>query len=186
MLDPVGISAISIGFGILFLMGAVHKVTGLAEFRATLEDYRLFPASISDAMAIVVIAVEGVLGTAWLFLADRRIVAAATITLLFAYAGAIAINLQRGRAHISCGCSLGRSAGGVDLLSGWLVGRNLLLAAIAAAALLPVTERSFGALDYFTLAAAVAGGTPLFAAANQLIHNRAAIGNWRRGKSRDD
>ena len=186
MLDPVAISAISIGFGILFLMGAVHKVTALAEFRAILANYRLFPPKAVSVLALAVVGIEGSLGLGWLFLPDRQSVALATINLLFLYALAIGVNLRRGRTHISCGCNFGQAAGGADVLSGWLVARNLLLAAIAAVAVLPVAERSFGWLDYLTLAAALASGTLLFAAGNQLIRNRAAFGNWRQSTYRNE
>jgi hypothetical protein len=186
VLDPVAISAISIGFGILFLMGAVHKVTALAGFRAILADYRLFPRKTVNILALAVVGIEGSLGLGWLFLPDRQIVALATIILLLLYGFAIAVNLHRGRTHISCGCSFGQSAGGADVLSGWLVARNLLLAAMAAVAFLPVAERSFGILDYLSLAAALASGTLLFAAGNQLIRNRAAFGNWRQSTYRNE
>ncbi len=45
--------------------------------------------------------------------------------------------------------------------------------------MLPVSEREYGALDVFTLAAAVLVCVFLFAAGNQLIRNRAAISAWR-------
>ncbi len=186
MLDPLVATAISIGFGMLFLLGAVHKLTALGEFRAILGDYRLLPAAGVAASAVVIGGVEAGLGLAWLFMPDKGVVAAATATLLFVYAGAIAFNLHRGRTHISCGCSFSQSAGGVELLSGWLVARNLLLAGSALVGGLPHAERSLGALDYVTLVAALAAAMLLFAAANQLIQNRAAIGSWRRGTVRDD
>ena len=186
MLDPLVATAISIGFGIMFLLGAVHKLTALAEFRAILADYRLLPAKAVDSSALAVIGAEACLGLGWLFAPETRVVASATAILLLVYAAAIAVNLRRGRTHISCGCGFGQFAGGVDLLSGWLVARNLLLVAVAALGSLPAAERTFGALDYVTLAAALATSMLLFVCANQLIQNRAAIASWRRGAARDE
>ncbi len=186
MLDPVIAAALFLGLGTLFLLGAVHKATALAEFRTVLAGYRVLPENLVKVTALAVTAVEAGIGLAWLLLADKRAVATATIVLLLVYAGAIALNLLRGRRHIDCGCSFGRSAGGGEFLSGWLVGRNLVLAALAATAGLPVINRTLGALDYVTLAAALAAGTLLFATANQLIQNRAAAGGSRRSRIRND
>jgi hypothetical protein len=186
VLDPLVVTTISVGFGLLFLLGAVHKLTGIAEFRAILGDYRIMPAGLVAPAAVGVGVIEAGLGTGWLFAADKSAVAIATASLLLAYAAGIAVNLLRGRTHISCGCSFGRAAGGDDLLSWGLVARNLVLVTGAALATLPVSARAFGGLDYFTLATALAAAVLLFAASNQLIRNRAAISAWRRTVPRDD
>ena len=186
MLDPLVLSAVSVAFGLLFLLGAVHKLTALDEFRPILADYRLLPAGLVPVMAPTIGVLEGAIGVAWLFAPDKALPAVATAALLMLYACGIAINLRRGRTHISCGCSFGRSAGGDDLLSWGLVSRNLVLVVVAAVALLPAGQRSFGGLDFFTLAAALLVAVLLFAASNQLIRNRAAIQAWRRPARRDD
>jgi hypothetical protein len=186
VLDPLVVTAVSVGFGLLLLLGAVHKLTGIAAFRAILADYRIMPAGLVAPVAIGVGVMEAGLGAAWLIAADKSVPAIATVALLLVYATGIGVNLLRGRTHISCGCSFGRAAGGDDLLSWGLVGRNLVLAACAATAMLPATARAFGGLDYFTLVTALAAAVLLFAASNQLIRNRAAIQAWRRTVTRDD
>lgn len=186
MLDPLVLTVVSVAFGLLFLLGAVHKLTALDEFRPILADYRLLPAGLVPAAAVGVGVTEALIGAAWLFAADQLVPAIATAALLLLYALGIAINLGRGRTHISCGCSFGRSAGGDDLLSWGLVIRNLVLVILAAAALLPAGQRSFGSLDYFTLVATLLVTVLVFAASNQLIRNRAAIRAWRRPVRRDD
>jgi hypothetical protein len=95
------------------------------------------------------------------------------------YAAAIAINLRRGRAHISCGCGFGGASGGDQPLSWWLVARNLLLGALALLATLPATSRALGAYDWLTLALALAASGLLYAGASQLMRNGASISSWR-------
>jgi len=186
VLDPLVVTTVSVAFGLLFLLGAVHKLTSLTEFRAILADYRLLPTAVVAPVAAGVGVLEAGLGAAWLFAADKSLPAIVTVALLSVYAAGIAINLFRGRTHISCGCSFGRSAGGDDLLSWGLVGRNLVLVAGAGTAMLPATGRGFGGLDYFTLVAGLLAAVLLFAASNQLIRNRAAIQAWRRTVQRHD
>ncbi len=186
MLDPLVLTVVSVAFGLLLLLGAVHKLTALDEFRLILADYRLLPAGMVPAAAIGIGLVEAAIGAAWLFAPGKALAAVATATVLLLYALGIAINLGRGRTHISCGCSFGRSAGGNDLLSWGLVVRNLVLVIVAGAALLPAGPRSLGSLDFFTLAATLLIAVLLFAASNQLIRNRAAIRAWRRPVTRDD
>lgn len=186
MLDPLVLTVVAVAFGLLFLLGAVHKLTALEEFRPILADYRLLPAGLVPAAAIGIGVIEALIGAAWLFTPAKALPAIATAALLLLYALGIAINLGRGRTHISCGCSFGRSAGGDDLLSWGLVVRNMVLVNVAGAALLPAGQRSFGSLDFFTLVATLLVAILVFAASNQLIRNRAAIRAWRRPVARDD
>jgi hypothetical protein len=186
VLDPLVLSLVSFAFGLLFLVGALHKLAALGEFREVLAGYRLVPNGWIPAAAFGIGVAEAVIGIGWLF-ADAKIwPALATIGLLTVYATGMAVNLARGRTHISCGCSFGPSTGRADLLSWGLVGRNVVLALTAGLAMLPVSERDYGALDVFTLAAAVLVCVLLFAASNQLIRNRAAISAWRRPVPRHD
>ncbi|MFD2428852.1 MauE/DoxX family redox-associated membrane protein [Sphingobium scionense] len=76
--------------------------------------------------------------------------------LLSLFAGAMAINIARGRSHIDCGC--GRSQ--LRHPIGWpLVIRNLLLVALVAPRLLPTPP-----LSVLDIATAAAGGIALFLA----------------------
>ncbi len=186
MLDPLVLTSISVAFGLLFLLGAVHKLTALEDFRPILADYRLLPAGLVPAAAVGIGGIEAAIGAAWLFAPDKRLPAIATTALLLLYALGIATNLGRGRTHISCGCSFGRSAGGNDLLSWGLVIRNLVLVLVASLALLPAAQRDFGSMDFFTLAATLLVAVLVFATSNQLIRNRAAIRAWRRPVQHDD
>jgi hypothetical protein len=125
--------------------------------------------------------VEILLGGSW-FLPGygQALTTIASASLLGLYALAIGINLHRGRVHFDCGCSFGGKDDSEQFLSGGLVVRNLILIAAALVTLFPATSRSFGAGDYATLTAVLLAATLLFAAANQLISNRAAINTWRK------
>jgi len=186
MLDPLVLAVISIGFGLLFLLAAVHKLTGLQRFRAVLADYRIMPRAAVPLFAAALPAVEIAVGLGWLFSGRHGAVALATVVLLVLYTAAIALNLLRGRVHISCGCGFGKAGEGDDMLSWGLVLRNLALMAAALASLAPLGSREMRVFDYFTLVLALLVIALLFAAANQLIRNAAAINSWRRPGKRHD
>jgi hypothetical protein len=100
--------------------------------------------------------------------------------LLGIYALAIGINIHRGRVHFDCGCGFGGKSDNEQYLSSGLVFRNVILMALALLVLLPVEVRELGFSDYATLMAALLACLLLFAAANQLLTNRAAINTWRK------
>jgi hypothetical protein len=176
MIDPLLSLALSAGFALLLAAAAWHKVASHASFVEALEGYRLLPAALLQPAGWILPAVEAGLAVAWLA-GSGQVAAAGTSALLVVYGGAIAINLARGRVHIACGCGLGASA---DVrLSGWLVARNVLLAAVAGGAALPVAERALTAYDWLTLLAACATALLLYAASSQLLQNGAAIASWR-------
>ncbi len=184
MLDPLIVKASSIGLGLMFLVAAYHKFAEGPEFRATLYDYRVLPAALVPVAARVIPVVELLLGGSWLvFYYQPTLTAVASAVLLGIYALAIGVNLARGRLHIDCGCGFGGKTDSEQLITGGLVFRNLILLGIALLTLLPTTSRAFSAGDYVTLCAVLLVATLLFAAANQLIANRASINTWR--KERD-
>jgi hypothetical protein len=179
MLDPLILKLVSIGFGLLFLLAAVHKLTALERFRATLAAYELLPGMLIAPLSVFVPILEAVLGTAWLFGYAPVSVALASAVLLAAYTSSITINLFRGRVHIDCGCGMASTAGGDQQLSWGLVVRNCILIVAALAATLPASERTIGLVDYVTLIAGLLAIVLLYGAANQLMNNGAAIGTWR-------
>jgi hypothetical protein len=151
-------------------------------FRAVLLDYRLLPAALVPLAAWTVAAAELLIGMLWFAggTVPALVTASATAALLATYALAVAINLLRGRVHISCGCGL--SGSGNERLSWALVWRNgvLVLAAIAAA--VPATTRELQWLDYVTLLAALGAITLIYVGSAQLLGNAAAIGTWRNAR----
>ena len=179
MLDPLVLKLVSIGFGLLLPLAAVHTLTALQKFRATLTAYEILPSPILAPVSIIVPIIEAILGTAWLLAIQPVMVALASAVLLASYTSAITINLFRGRIHIDCGCTMGSSAGRDQQLSWGLVARNALLISAALTATVPATERAIGFVDYVTLVAGLLAIVLLYGAANQLLNNGAAIGTWR-------
>jgi hypothetical protein len=158
------------GAGVLtlvFARSAAHKVAEFSFFRATLGEYRLLPAlfvgPIAIALAIAEVATIGSL----LLPITRAAGAGVAMCLLSLYAAAMAINLQRGRYRIDCGC------GGPGQMISWsLVVRNVVLTGVA----------SFVALNTAALES-IPAGTPvafggvllcwlLLAIFDQIIGNR--------------
>jgi hypothetical protein len=184
MIDPIVGDLISISFGLMFLLAAVHKLSARAEFQAVLADYRVMPASVVPLATILLPGCEIALGLAWLF--SSIDVWLPTAGLLLVYSAGITINLLRGRVHISCGCGFGRSSSADDALSWGLVLRNAVLLGAAVVMAMPTAPRTHGMTDYFTLIAGLIAILFLFTAANQLIRNAAAINSWRRPVARHD
>lgn len=183
MIDPLVGRAIATAFALLWLLAAWHKVSAGERFVATLGEYRLLPTALTRPVARVLPMVEAALGLAWLTGLAPGWTAALTAALLGAYALAIAINLARGRVHIDCGCGLGAAAAADPSLTWWLVARNLVLGIVAMAAVLPLSQRELGLLDWLTLVFALLACVALYAGVSQLLRNGAAIASWR--KSRD-
>ena len=179
MLDPLILKLVSIGFGLLLLLAAVHKLTALPKFRATLSAYEIMPGALIAPASMLVPIIEALLGAAWLIGLEPTFVAMTTTALLASYMSAIAINLLRGRVHIDCGCTMGASAGRDQQLSWGLVARNAILIMAALAATVPTSERAIGFVDYVTLVAGLLAIILPYGAANQLLNNNAAIGTWR-------
>lgn len=183
MIDPLIIKTLSLAFGILLLGAAWHKVSAFATFRAVLADYRLVPPLSVPTAAFLVPLLEFILGAAWLASLALPTVGLVTASLLGVYAAAIAINLLRGRVHISCGCGFGRSNDEDEPLSWWLVARNAVLIGAALIAAAPPSARELGVLDWLTIAAALVASTLLYFGASQLLRNGSVIRSW--SKPRD-
>ena len=180
MSDPFVVRIISLGFMLLFVLAAAHKLTGLATFQAVLTDYRLLPPTLVPLIALAVPVLELLLGVGWLISAYTPTVAYTSAGLLTAYTVAMGINLIRGRVHIGCGCGFGGASPDDQPLSVGLLLRNVVLVIVALLATFPVPERQLGIVDNLTLVAALLASTLLYAAANQLLQNGAAISSWRK------
>ncbi len=144
---------------ILLAAGAAKLGSG-REFAAVVRNYRLLPNALVKWVAYAVPVAEIVVAVG--LLTGYGLGTAATgAALLFAlFAGAIAVNLLRGRRHITCGCFGG---GKGDVLTWGLVLRNLTLTCAAAvvwltAAVAPGSEK-LSALD--TLYMMLASGAVL-------------------------
>lgn len=146
MIDPVVSLSIRAGFALLFAVSAVEKAKAPSVFILQLEQYQLLPKSLLGVVGASIILLE--LGVATLLITPLYYEGVLFGTLLLSvYAGAILINLLRGRIWMDCGC-LGTGGEG---LSYWLVIRNLTLLTILLIALIPPGQRQLLWLDYWTV-----------------------------------
>ncbi len=166
-LDPAIHISLRTALALLFVTAAIHKLRDVAAFSHVLRNYRLLPDVLTPIMAGMLIATElGIAVTLLLFSASDASLAAAA--LLATYAGAIGINLARGRQHIDCGCA-GRAQR--QSLSRGLVLRNLVLCVAALATALPPATRTLASLDGMTIAGALAFLCLMYATVNGLLAN---------------
>ncbi len=163
-MDPVIDLTARLALGLLFLVAAGHKLREPARFVATLADYRLLPARLAGIAAALVTGAELAVVAA---LAVRPPAGrAGAAALLGLYAGAVALNLARGRRHIDCGCT-GPAAR--RPIGGWLVARNLLLAGVALVGLAPLAPRPLVWVDGVTVIAAVGALAACWTATDRLL-----------------
>jgi Methylamine utilisation protein MauE len=163
-MDPALDLTFRAGLALLFASAALHKLRDPRGFMATLADYRLLPARLAAAAGLALMGTE--LAVVAALVIARRAGLAGTAALLLLYAGAMAINLARGRRHIDCGCT-GPAAR--RAISGRLVTRNVALAGLALAALAPVAQRGLLWIDGVTIAAATVALAACWAAMDRLL-----------------
>jgi len=163
MSDPALQLVVRIAGACLFFAAASHKLRDRAGFGAALAGYRLLPGWSVPVAAVLLGVAE--IGLGFALLATPRAGAGAA-GLLALYACAVGVNLARGRRHIDCGCG-----GSPQPLSGWLVARNLVLAAAFAACAAPSSARALAILDAVTIGAGVAALALLWAAIDVAIAN---------------
>lgn len=122
MLGALGSGA----FGALFLFTGIGKATDSARFASDIAAYRLLPLDAAFPAAYAIIVTETLLGI-WLFSGAATLAAGlVSAVLLLVFAGAMGINVARGRTHLSCGC-----IPGVDARLSWAsVFRNVSLAVL--------------------------------------------------------
>jgi hypothetical protein len=169
-MDPVVGLALRALLALLLGGAALAKLRDLRGFAAAVAGYRLLPAALAVPAAAGFVAAELALAAGlWTPLRAEASLGAAALLVL--YAGAIAVNLARGRREIDCGCGgpLGRQS-----LSEGLVLRNLVWASAALACALPEAPRTLAWLDLVSLGAAVSCGAALQAASSALLARPAA------------
>ena len=180
-MGPFLLQFVSLGFTLLFLLAAVHKLTGLEDFQAAVRDYQIIPSGLVPLPARLFPIVEVWLALGWLFASQIQVVAYASAGLLATYGLGMGINLVRGRVHIGCGCGFGGALQHEQQLSVGLVLRNVGMAITALVATLPGPQRELGVGEHVMLVGAVVVGALLYATATQLFQNRVAIKSWRKG-----
>jgi hypothetical protein len=165
-MDPVVDATLRAALALLFGAAAMHKLRDLRRFRATLADYQLVPLRFVPLVALGLAGIEAIAAATLVATPARRATALAAAALLLVYGAAIGINLVRGRRHIDCGCA-GPAAS--RPLSGWLVARNVLLAALALAGTAPLQPRPLLWIDGFTVVAASVVLAALYASFDRML-----------------
>jgi hypothetical protein len=145
VLDSLVQLTLVLSLAALFAAAALHKLLTLSAWPAVVGNYRLVPDALAGTVASALLVAEVVTAGALLWIPARAAGACGAAALLVTYAAAIAINLQRGRTSIDCGCFGLPARPGI---SGWMVGRNLLLALLALTLLVPPNGRPLSLGEY--------------------------------------
>jgi hypothetical protein len=167
-LDPALLGVARASLALLFAAAAAHKLRDPRRFAARVAAYELLPGWAAAPLARALALAELALCVSLAWPGTARGAALGAAGLLVLYAGAIALNLRRGRRALDCGCGFAPRPLGRDLLL-----RNALLAAVALLAALPASPRALGALDACTIACATAVAAALFAAQDVAAAQRA-------------
>lgn len=147
-LDPAIGWALRLVLAAIFARAVYAKLRDPREFADAIRAYELLPAPLCSAAAAALLAAELALLVGLLLPATGSAAAGCAAGLLLLYSAAIVVNLLRGRRDIDCGC-----AGPLrkQPLHELLVLRNLLYAAIAGIAALPLAARELVWLDAATI-----------------------------------
>ena len=174
--DPVvGASALLL---VAAVMGgaALHKLRDGAAFRETVRDYRLLPDALAAIGAVLVVLAEIAAVGLLLVPVTRTVGAILSGALLVLYAGAIGINLARGRTEIDCGCTW---SGSGQTISAWLLLRNAALLPFAYLAGAEWADRAFGLADSIVALAASLALLVCYHGADRLIANWSGLRTFR-------
>ena len=168
--DPVLHAVAVAALVALWLHAGTVKLRDRLRFEGALAGYRLVPGALVLPASLVLPVLELLLAAGLVWPASRPAAALGSALLLALYAVAIAINLARGRGAIDCGCG-----GTPRPLHPWLVGRNLVLAGVSLALLVPTAARELVWLDGASAALALAAAVGLHATLEQWLHNAQAM-----------
>lgn len=171
-LDPIFLAVLRVALALLLLSAALHKLRDLPAFVGVLADYRLLPPATLPPTARGIACAEAVAALALVTPGTGPAPALATAGLLALYAGAIAVNLARGRRFVACGCA---GPAGDQRLHGGLVLRNAVLVFAALVAALPVAGRTLVWVDALSLLGGVAGAALAYAAADVALANASRL-----------
>jgi hypothetical protein len=172
-LEPVLSWILALCCAVLLTWAAVHKLAQWRDFISVVDNYRIVHARLVSSAAAIVTTSE--LSASLLLLppVTRPYGALAAALLFAAYAGVIALNLLRGRTSIDCGCA---TASKRRRIGAWMVWRNVVLAAAASLAAVPMSARNLSAPDVLSICASVTALALLYAAFDQLAATTSKTG----------
>ena len=165
MIDPVIELSLRLALALLFAAAAWHKMSDRIHFGATVSGYRLLPSWLVAPLTWLLPSAEASIAFGLLWPPTRQLAAVGAAMLLLVYAGAIGVNLARGRREIDCGCFA--SSARVPL-SHWLVARNVILIVAAFILVMPVRPRTLIWIDVLTITTAVTTLSLLWSAGQRL------------------
>lgn len=177
MIDPAVGALLAGTFALLFASAALHKLRDLTRFAEAFRAYEVLPAG-AARLAWLVPLLELIVAAGMLAAGSRAGASATAAALLLGYACAIAINLRRGRRDLACGC------GGPEErrpIAAWMVWRNLILAGLLGAMLLPWAPRPMQPADALTIGAGTAVAALLYMSLDRLLARVAPRGALLRG-----
>jgi hypothetical protein len=166
MIDPALSLMIVLGIAALLAVAGGQKLKNLAIFTHTFAAYRLLPDGAARSLAWSIPCAEVGIAAALLWPASRSWAVAGAIGIFLGYAAALALNLARNRRDIDCGCA---GPGERRSIAGWMVWRNLVLAASLGAAALPGIARPLTGVDFLTVAGGLAAAIILYGAVDRLL-----------------
>ncbi|HEX4270724.1 MAG TPA: MauE/DoxX family redox-associated membrane protein [Rhizomicrobium sp.] len=105
--DLAGIVAVAgqVCVGLVFIVAGAQKMRHWSILRGVIANYRLLPEEMVAPAASLLPLVEAITGIALLSGVAWPQAQLAAILLLGLFAAAMAINIERGRSHIDCGCN---------------------------------------------------------------------------------
>jgi Methylamine utilisation protein MauE len=165
-LDPgVGYLLVT-AYAAFFGWAAFLKGSNIRAFTEVLGHYRLLPKLMAPIAALLVLLCEAAIAVLLLLPHTRAIAAIMGAGLCLLYSLAIGINLKRGRRNLDCGCS-----GPLKdrPISGWMLWRNLALAATLLIICLPWSSRALNGVDLITIGAGALGLALLYRTADSLM-----------------
>jgi Methylamine utilisation protein MauE len=175
-IDPAIAALIIACTALLFASAAIHKLRDIRRFEEIFTAYGLIPFPARLRLGRAVPLLEALVGAGLPFDASRTAAACVGIVLLLAYAAGIAVNLQRGRRDLACGC------GGPDdhrPIAPWMVWRNLLLALLVAAVMLPWNPRTLVLTDAVTVGFGTATCALVYLCLDRLLGRTARLAAMR-------
>lgn len=158
-------ATVTVFLSLLFARAAWHKIGEFTEFTGFVADYQLLPQQLVVPASMLIVGAEVLVVALQLVPGGQVFGLLLGMAMLTLYGLSMAINIQRGRTSIECGCG-----GAVQPLSWSLVLRNAALVTLGAAAVATAPY----ALDAAGAVAALASGFTLwtgFVLAEQILAN---------------
>ena len=165
-LDPCVGYLLVTAYAVFFAWAAFLKGSHIRAFTAVLGHYHLLPKVMTPIAAHLVLLCEATIAVLLLLAPTRALAAIMGAGLCLLYSLAIGINLKRGRRDLDCGClgPLKRRP-----ISGWMLWRNLALAATLLMTCLPWSSRSLDGIDLLTIGAGALGLALLYVTVDSLM-----------------